>query len=193
MLPGMAGTSPHAWHFIRIGGLDQVALESAADLKALGSLDPKNWVALSWPTKGIELDPRTLALLDTDNDGHIRVPEVVAAVDWAIARLKDPNTLLTGAQDLPLDVVNDAVPEGQVILKAVRQLPGHDPKATVAVAKDAAEAVKSLSRGALQGDGILRPEAGDSETQQLIREIADTTGEVNEKNTAAFFADCEAF
>jgi hypothetical protein len=50
------------------------------------ALDQKLWVALSCPTKGIEFDARTLELLDSDADGHIRAPELLAAIDWA-ARL----------------------------------------------------------------------------------------------------------
>lgn len=51
--------------FHRVGGLDQVVLETGADLAKLEQLDPKLWVALSCPTKGLEIDGRTLELLDT--------------------------------------------------------------------------------------------------------------------------------
>jgi hypothetical protein len=61
----------------------------SADLLNLKDLDQKLWVALSCPTTGVEFDARTLALLDSDNDGHIRAPELLAAIDWAAARLND--------------------------------------------------------------------------------------------------------
>ena len=80
----------HSWKVFRSGGLDQVSLKSGADLAALGSLDQKLWVALSCPVKGLQLDERTLALIDADGDGHVRAPEVIAAVSWACARLGDP-------------------------------------------------------------------------------------------------------
>ena len=67
----------HTWKFIRTGGLDQVALESGADLADLDRLDPKLWVALACPTKGLEFDEKTLQLIDTDQDGRVRVPEVI--------------------------------------------------------------------------------------------------------------------
>jgi hypothetical protein len=78
-----------SWKFFRTGGLDQVALETGADLLNLDQLDQKLWVALSCPVKGLELDEKTLALIDTDGDGRIRVPELLAAIKWAAARLKD--------------------------------------------------------------------------------------------------------
>src|ERR1041384_7321098 len=94
--------SGHKWNFFRTGGLDQVSLLKGSDLLALRELDQKLWVALSCPVKGIELDEKTLALIDSDNDGHIHVPEVIAAVEWAAERLKDPADLLKdpGALDL---------------------------------------------------------------------------------------------
>ena len=113
-------SSSHSWKFFRTGGLDQVALESTADLLALESLDPKLWVALSCPVKGLELDERTLALIDADGDGRIRVPELLAAVQWTWARLKEPASLLQGSETLPLDAVNDQVPGGRSVLAAAR-------------------------------------------------------------------------
>ena len=70
----------HTWKFFRTGGLDQVSLETGADLLNLEQLDQKLWVALSCPVKGLELDEKTLALIDTDGDGRIRVPELIAAI-----------------------------------------------------------------------------------------------------------------
>src|SRR5689334_14799588 len=106
-----SGSTGHRWNFFRTGGLDQVALTTAADLLALDQLDQKLWVALSCPVKGIELDEKTLALIDSDGDGHIRVPEVIAAVKWAAARLRDPADLLRGIDPLPIAGINDATPE----------------------------------------------------------------------------------
>ena len=99
-----------------------MSLHSGADLLALGELDPKLWVALSCPAQGMELDGKTLALIDTDGDGRIRIPELLAAVRWAAARLKDPGDLLKGASALPLDAIDPAKPDGKSVLEAARQL-----------------------------------------------------------------------
>src|SRR6185295_2670404 len=73
----------HAWNFFRTGGLDQVSLATGADLLNLENLDQKLWVALSCPVKGLELDEKTLAMIDADGDGRIRVPELLAAIKWS--------------------------------------------------------------------------------------------------------------
>ena len=103
--------SAHTWRFFTAGGFDQVKLESAADLRALAALDQKLWVALACPASGLEIDSRTLALIDTDKDGRVRARELIAAVDFACANLKNPDALFEGAAVLPLDAINDDTPE----------------------------------------------------------------------------------
>ncbi len=83
----------HTWRFFRAGGFDQARLDTGADIAALGTLDPKLWVALACPVKGLEFDPHTLELLDADKDGRIRVPEVVEAARWTTSLLKNPDEL----------------------------------------------------------------------------------------------------
>jgi hypothetical protein len=192
----MSASAPtsHPWKFVRSGGLDQVSLETSGDLRALGDLDQKLWVALSCPVKGLQIDERTLALIDTDGDGHVRPPEVIAAVSWACARLKDPSELLRGAPTLPLEAIGDA-PEGLAVAEAARWILSRMGRAGAAVsADDAAEMGVILAKGPLKGDGILRPEAGgDDATQALIRDIGSCCGDVTEAAVAAFYADLAAF
>ncbi len=169
----------HSWNFFRTGGLDQVSLTTAADLLALDQLDQKLWVALSCPVKGLELDEKTLALIDADADGRIRVPELLAAVNWAAARLGDPADLLHGADALPLTAINAATPEGKLLLASARQILTNLGKrdATAISVSDAADTAKIFSASALNGDGIIPPEAtADAALQALIKDIATCTG-----------------
>ncbi len=174
----MPSTS-HAWNFFRTGGLDQVSLTSGADLLALEHLDQKLWVALSCPVKGLELDEKTLALIDGNADGRVRVPELLAAIKWAAARLKDPSVLLSGADSLPLAAINDATPEGKVLLASAKQILSNLGKktATALPVADAADTAKIFAASALNGDGVIPPEATeDAATQTLIKEIIATIG-----------------
>ncbi len=183
-------TPSHTWRFFRSGGLDQASLETAADLRALASLDQKLWVALSCPVKGLQVDERTLSLIDSDGDGHVRPPEVIAAVSWACARLKDPAALLPGSDALPVDAIGDAA----VAEAALWILSRLGKPVTLVTAADAAEVGRSLSKGALKGDGVLRPEAGpDEEARALIGDVAACCGDVTETAVAAFFSDLAAF
>jgi hypothetical protein len=186
--------TPHPWKFVRSGGLDQVSLETSDDLRALGELDQKLWVALSCPVKGLQLDERTLTVIDTDGDGHVRPPEIIAAVSWACMRLKDPSSLLRGAPVLPMDAISDG-PEGAAVADAARWILAKLGKEGAPVsASDAAEVGMLLSKGPLKGDGILRPEAGpDEDAKALIRDIASCCGDVTETAVASFYSDLAAF
>src|SRR5512137_3195593 len=104
-------TPPHRWRFHRLGGLDQVQLETAEDLRNLERLDQKLWVALACPVKGLEIDAATLALLDADGDGRVRAPEVIAAVRFCDERLRDLGDLLAGTPTLPLAAIREDTPE----------------------------------------------------------------------------------
>lgn len=195
----------HTWKFFRTGGLDQVALETGADLLNLAHLDQKLWVALSCPVKGLELDEKTLAMIDTDGDGRIRVPELLAAIEWAAARLKEPGDLLKGSDALPLAAINDATPEGKVLLASAQQVLGNLGKkgAAAIAAADAADTARIFSASPLNGDGVIPPEATeDAEAQALIKDIiactggaADRTGSVGvtAEQVDAFFADLAAY
>ena len=76
------GMRPHRWKFIRSAGVDQVVIRSGADVVNVEHLDQKLWVALACPTRGLDIDPRTLDLIDSDNDGRIRAPELIEATRW---------------------------------------------------------------------------------------------------------------
>jgi len=169
-----AADSKHPWKFVRTGGMDHVSIETGADLLALGQLDPKLWVALSCPVRGLELDESTLALIDTDGDGRIRVPEVLAAVRWADARLKDAGDLLKGSVSLPLASIDDASPEGRALLATARTVLANLGKASAAeiVPDDTSDPAVAMGAAGLTGAGVVPPQAAsDAEIQSLISDI----------------------
>ncbi len=125
----------HRWKFFRTGGFDQPRIDTPEDLLAIGALDQKLWVALSCPVAGTEFDRRTLGLIDSDGDGHIRAPELIAAVAWAGARLADAAPLAGGP--LPLAAIRADDDEGAAIAAAAREI--------LAASGDAAITVEAAS------------------------------------------------
>jgi len=113
----MAETS-HQWRFFRAGGFDQVQLDTAADLLALDQLDQKLWVALSCPVQGIEFDARSLQFIDSDNDGHVRAPELLAAIAWVNSRLTSPDVLVQKVEGVPMALIRDDDDAGKLIKAA---------------------------------------------------------------------------
>ena len=148
----------HQWKFFRAGGFDQVNLETAADLQNLKHLDQKLWVALSCPTTGIEFDARTLGLIDTDADGHVRANELLAAVDWASERLADVNVLAQALSGVPLAAIKDEA----IIAAAKDVLPAGEPMISVELASSAEAAYTTRAEAAWQSAGATAMPLGDA-------------------------------
>lgn len=110
------------WRFFRAGGFDQVRLETAQELLSIGDLDQKLWVALSCPVKGIEFDARTLSFIDTDGDGHVRAPDLIAAVQWAGERLLQAEVLAQKLAGVPLSAIRGDDEIGQRMVAAAREV-----------------------------------------------------------------------
>ncbi|MBK1681115.1 hypothetical protein [Rhodocyclus tenuis] len=204
----MAEAPSHNWRFFRAGGFDQVRLDGTADLLALPSLDQKLWVALACPTSGLEFDATTLKLLDSDSDGRIRAPELIAAIAWANARLGDSELFGKGVHPLPLAAIGKGDDEGRRLLAAARSLLlrlGRDADAADAAVsvEDAAAAAGLFAQDACNGDGVItaRTAGDDADTTTLIGEIvaatggnADRSGDtgINQEQLDAFYGEAGA-
>ncbi|MEI6233941.1 MAG: hypothetical protein WCT04_12865 [Planctomycetota bacterium] len=193
------------WKFFRAGGFDQVLLDSGSALANLSSLDPKLWAALACPTTNLEYDAKTLALIDTDKDGRIRVPEILAAAKWACANLKNPDVLLKGSPTLTLSDINDTTDEGKQLLASAKRILSNLSKesATSINTDDTADTVKIFAQTRFNGDGIVPADATDDAALKLVIEniIAslgaetDRSGKpgVSQAKIDQFFADATAF
>jgi hypothetical protein len=172
---------------------------------ALNTLDQKLWVALACPTTGLEFDSKTLALIDTDNDGRIRVPELIAAAQWAVTCLKNQDDLLKGSAELPLAAINDATPEGKQLLASARQiLVNLGKKDTTSISlEDTADTAKIFAQTQFNGDGIVPLESAEDEpTKSAIGDIIaclgadlDRSGKpgVSQPKVEQFFADAQSY
>lgn len=185
----MARASQHRWHFFRSAGWDQVLLATADDLLHLDELDPKLWAALSCPTQGLELDPRTLAMIDQQGDGQISVAELRAAVAWACARLQDPATLLVGGP-LRIDQIAQDDDPGRSLAAAARevlQVLGDASGASLGV-DDLQDVRRLFSESMPNGDGVvtelLAAQGQTPGLDHLVRVILEEQGGVPDRSGA---------
>ena len=159
--PVAASPQSHRWRFFRAGGFDQVLLETGADLMALGTLDQKLWVALSCPVAGIEFDRKTLEFVDSDADGHIRAPEIIAAAAWAGTVLMDPDFLVRRQDRLPLSSIDESTDEGRAVLSGVKLVLRalNKPDASEITLEDVSDTARIFSQARFNGDGIVPAQA----------------------------------
>jgi hypothetical protein len=155
--------------------VDQVALVTGEDLASLHELDPKLWIALSMPTRGVELDARTLDLLDTDRDGFVRHPEILAVLEWLGTTCKHLGQLYSGGETVDLDHLRD----GPVLASARRVLAmlGKPDAKTISLA-DTTDAEKLFANTIHDGDGVIPPAAVEGEARQVMEDIITTCGSV---------------
>ena len=196
----------HPGQFFRAGGVDQVIIESGQDLARLAELDQKLWVALACPTRGIEFDERTLDLIDTDHDGRIRPPELLAACAWACARLHHPDTLAQPGDRLDLAAIDESAEHGTALAGAARRILAlaGTPDATTLSLADVLARSDQLGSQRFNGDGIVTAETaqGDPLAREAIGHILTTQGGtapvgdpplpgIDRAHAEAFFADLD--
>ena len=116
------GKSDYKWQFCSLGGVARVNITSGEDIAHLDELDQKLWTVLSCPVKGLELEERTLDLIDSDRDGKIRVEEVVDASQWLCKVLKDPNKILLGKDSVEFSEINTEAEDGAKLLEDAKQV-----------------------------------------------------------------------
>ena len=197
--------SSHSWNFFRAGGFDQVQLDTGADLLALGQLDQKLWVALSCPTRGIEFDNRTLDMIDADGDGQVRANEVLAAIAWAGALLKNSDLLVQGSDSLALADISDDAEEGRQVLASARHILKSlgKPDATAISLADMADIEKFLAGLQFNGDGVVcAQQVADAGLRAVVEDIAKTSGSladmsgdngINQDISDKFFTDAAEY
>ncbi len=195
----------HVWRFFRAGGVDQVRIDSGADAAAIASLDQKLWVALACPTRGIEFDARTLDLIDADKDGRIRAPEMIEAVAWTTALLKDPAALVRGGDNLALEAIDDASELGAQVrasAEAILHRLGKTETGEISL-QDALDIERIYDGTPFNGDGIITLAAAeDDQTRAALADIMACLGSETDRSRQPgvsqplvdrFFAEAASF
>ncbi len=200
--PDVAAPGRHVWQFAHTGGVDQVLLRSGQDIAHIGELDRKLWVALACPVQGLEFDSRTLALIDSNDDGRIRPPELIAACEWAAAQLRDPQLLIAAGDTLlPADIADSS--DLQAEARRILGIVGKNPDTDALTLGDVTGRSELLASLRFNGDGVITLEtAGDDEAARaVIERILQTHGsQPDRKGTAgiareqadAFFKEAHA-
>ena len=195
----------HTWNFSTVGGVKRVNLESGKDLVALEFLDQKLWTALSCPVHGLGIDPKTLELIDTDKDGQIRVPEIIAAVKWITALVKTPDDLLKQESVFPLAAINEATEEGRILLSSAKTILKNlgIPEATSLTVGETSDTNKIFASSKFNGDGIITEDSTtDKELIDLMNNVMLCIGSLDDRGgkkgislelLTTFFENCELY
>ncbi|MCF0206242.1 MAG: hypothetical protein HUK15_02335 [Bacteroidales bacterium] len=189
------------WKFSTIGGVTRVNIETGEDIAHLRELDQKMWTVLSCPVKGLEIDEKTLSLMDNDHDDKIRVNEVLDTVDWLLKVLKDPEMLLKQASSLPLSAINQESEEGLKLYNSAKQILTNlgIEKDEISI-NDTSDSLAIFAKTKFNGDGIITENStDDEELKSLIANCISTIGSakdrsgddgINADQIESFYASC---
>ena len=176
--------SNHIWSFSTVGGVKRVNLESGSDLIHLEELDPKLWTALSCPVSGLEIDKKTLEIIDIDNDGKIRVPEIIEAINWITSVLKNPDDLLKQEAVFSLTSINESTELGKNLLESAQIILKNLGKegSTILTVEETSDTEKIFAGTKFNGDGIITEDSTSSpELITLLNEIIQSLGSVADR------------
>jgi len=178
----MKSNGEYDWKFSVIGGVSRVNITSGEDIAHLDELDRKLWTVLSCPVKGLELDEKSLAMVDREGDGVIRVDDVLAAARWLVGVVNDPECLMEGGGVLSLSVLNRENGEGKVLHDTIRLILekmslGGD---SITLA-DVESFLEGFAGNPFNGDGVITVASASEESQKkIIQEIIGTVGSVKD-------------
>ena len=175
------------WKFSTIGGVTRVNIDSGRDIEHLAELDQKLWTVLSCPVKGLELDEKTLEMVDVDGDGKIHVNDVVATAEWLKKALGNLDILLKRDDTIPFSAFNKETDEGKALLASARQILSNLglEKDSISVA-DTSDSIAIFAKTRLNGDGIVTPESTDDEAlKDVISKALATVGSVQDRSGVA--------
>lgn len=191
----------YKWRFANVGGVPRVCIDKGEDIAHLAELDQKMWTVLSCPVKGLELDEKTLALMDDDNDGKIRVQEVVKTADWLTSILKDNNLLLKQTGSITLDDINQETENGKRLYASAKRIVENlGLKDNTITIDNTADSMAIFSKTRFNGDGIITPDStDDADLRATIEACIKAMGALPDRSGAdgvdadkieAFYANC---
>ena len=149
-------TKKHVWNYDNLGGSTRVKITTGADIAHLGELDPKKWTVLSCPSTGLEIDEKSLKYIDTDNDGRIRVNDIVSTAQWATAAIKDADLLTKGADSIDIEQFNQEDANGKRLYNSAKQILANLGKeGTVISLAETKNSTAIFAKTPFNGDGVI--------------------------------------
>ena len=146
----------HKWNFESIGGTARVRISTGADLANLADLDPKMWTVLSCPAQGLEIDEKSLAYIDLDGDGKIRVNDIVGTSKWVSSVLKNVDKLVSAEDFIDINEFNQENPVGLDLYNAAKQILANLGKdGEVISIADTASPTAIFANTQFNGDGVV--------------------------------------
>ena len=176
----------YRWDFENIGGTSRVCIVSGEDIAHLEELDPKMWTVLSCPVKGLEIDEKSLAYMDCDSDGKIRINDVICTSRWITSALRNPDVLLGCKDYFDIENFNQETELGKMLyLSSSQILANLGKEGTIISLVEAADIASIFSKTRFNGDGVItEASAEDAEDKAALSAAVASFGGVLDRSGA---------
>ena len=174
----------YKWEYESIGGSSRVRITSGEDIAHLAELDPKMWTVLSCPVNGLEIDEKSLAYMDCDGDGKLRVNDVVCTSKWLTAALKNPDVILEGKGSIDLSELNQDTEVGKKLYCSARQIIENLGKKDSVVSLEETKDIAAIfAKTRFNGDGIITESStDDADLKAVIAAAVSSMGGVMDRS-----------
>ena len=177
----------YKWEFANIGGASRVKITTGEDIAHLDELDPKMWTVLSCPVTGLEIDEKSLAYIDADADGKIRVADVIATSQWLSGAVKNLDVLVEETDSIDIEHLDQENAAGQKLYKSAKQiLENLGKEGTVISLADTKDIAAIFAKTRFNGDGIITDAStDDADEKAAIAAAVAAFGGVADRSGAA--------
>lgn len=151
----------YKWEFDNIGGSSRVRISKGEDIRHLAELDPKMWTVLSCPVQGLEIDDKSLAYIDSDSDGRIRVNDIIATAEWITGAIKNPDLILEGKDSIDIEQFADSDTGRKLYESAKQVLSGLSKEGGAVSISDTADSAAIFAQTRFNGDGVITESSAD--------------------------------
>ena len=176
----------YKWEFVNLGGSSRVRINSGEDIVHLPELDPKMWTVLSCPVTGLEIDDKSLAFMDVDGDGKIRVNDVLATSKWVTSLLKTDDLLLDGRDSIDINDIDQGTEAGKKLYNSAKQiLENLGKEGTVISLTDTADVAAIFVKTRFNGDGVITETTSENpDDKAAVKAAIDCFGGVADRSGA---------
>ena len=177
----------YKWEFANIGGASRVKITTGEDIAHLDELDPKMWTVLSCPVTGLEIDEKSLAYIDADADGKIRVADVIATSQWLSGAVKNLDVLVEETDSIDIEHLDQENAAGLKLYKSAKQiLENLGKEGTVISLADTKDIAAIFAKTRFNGDGIItEASTDDADEKAAIAAAVAAFGGVADRSGAA--------
>ena len=194
----------YTWEFENIGGTPRIKIRNGEDIANLCNLDTKLWTVLSCPVQGLEIDDKSLAFIDSNGDGKIRVSDILTTAKWITDALVNKDLILKGEDHIDIKEFNTSTEVGYKLFSSSKQILENLGKQeqTVSLA-ETSDVSKIFAQTRFNGDGVITENTAEDPMEKcaIAAAVAVTGGTadrsgapgVNAAQIEAFYASLQAY